>query len=215
MNDEYFDMPIEEFRREGYKIIDWIADYFETIEDKPVLARVQPGETKELFPPIPPQNGDNFDKIFEDLNSKIMPAMTHWNHPGFMSYFNSTASGPAILGDFLSSALNINGMIWKTSPASTELEEVVLNWLRQMLQIPERFFGIIYDLASVSSLHAIAAAREQAKALYEEFDINKPILPRISAKLYNFRSLKIIYLSIFITLIPISSVIFNSRPSIT
>lgn len=173
MKDEYFDMPIDEFRKEGHKIIDWIADYFMTIEERPVLAQVKPGETKKLLPDVPPKKGENFDKIFQDLNSKIMPAMTHWNHPGFMSYFNSTASGPAILGDFLSSAFNINGMLWKTSPASTELEEIVLNWLRQMLQIPGRFFGIIYDLASVSSLHAIAAAREQAKSLYKNFDIAK------------------------------------------
>ncbi|MDX1701766.1 MAG: pyridoxal-dependent decarboxylase [Melioribacteraceae bacterium] len=173
MNNEYFDMPIDEFRKEGHKIIDWIADYFETIEEKPVLARVKPGETKNQIPTIPPAKGENFNKIFEDLDSQIMPAMTHWNHPGFMSYFNSTASGPAILGDFLSSAFNINGMIWKTSPASTELEEVVLGWLRQMLQIPERFFGIIYDLASVSSLHAIAAARERAKTYYKDFNLSK------------------------------------------
>ena len=136
MNNEYFDMPIDEFRKEGHKLIDWIADYFETIEEKPVLAQVKPGETKKGLPSLPPVKGEDFDTILEDLNSKIMPAMTHWNHPGFMSYFNSTASAPAILGDFLSSAFNINGMIWKTSPASNELEEVVLNWFRQMLQIP-------------------------------------------------------------------------------
>ena len=173
MKHKNFDMPIEEFRKEGHKLIDWIADYFETIEEKPVLAKVKPGETRMLFPQDPPLEGEAFDKIFEDIDSKIMPGMTHWNHPGFMSYFNSTASAPAILGDFLSSAFNINGMIWKTSPASTELEEVTLNWLKKMLQLPERFFGIIYDLASVSSLHAIAAAREEAKTLYDDFNITK------------------------------------------
>ena len=99
--------------------------------------------------------------------------MTHWNHPNFMAYFNSTASGPGILGDFLSSAFNINGMVWKSSPASTELEEVVLNWFREMLQFPKQFFGIMYDLASVSSMHAIAAAREQAKVNYQNYDITK------------------------------------------
>jgi aromatic-L-amino-acid decarboxylase len=111
--------------------------------------------------------------IFSDIDNIIMPGMTHWNHPNFMSYFNSTASFPAILGDMLSSAFNINGMIWKTAPASTELEEVVLNWFREMLQLPKKFFGIIYDLASVSSMHAIAAAREEAKQKYENYDITK------------------------------------------
>ena len=108
------------------------------------------------------------EDIFSDVDKIIMPGMTHWNHPNFMAYFNSTASLPAILGDFLSTAFNTNAMIWKTSPASTELEEVVLNWFREMLRLPKKFFGIIYDLASVSSMHAIAAAREEAKNKYED-----------------------------------------------
>lgn len=167
------DMPIEEFRKHGHELIDFIADYFENIEEKPVLAQVEPGEIKVKIPKAPPEKGENFESILNDVNKIIIPGMTHWNHPNFMAYFNSTASAPAILGDFLSSAFNINGMIWKTSPASTELEEVVLDWFRQMLQLPKKFFGIIYDLASVSSMHAIAAAREQAKSNNPEFDITK------------------------------------------
>jgi len=167
------DMPIEEFREQGHKLIDFIADYFENLEEKPVLAQIQPGDVKSKLPENPPQKGEKIENIFKDINRIIMPGMTHWNHPNFMAYFNSTASAPAILGDFLSSAFNINGMIWKTAPASTELEEVVLDWFRQMLQLPKKFFGIIYDLASVSSMHAIAAAREQAKSAFPNFDINK------------------------------------------
>ena len=173
MNSINNDMPIEEFRKNGHELIDWIADYFSNVEEMPVLAKVQPGEVKENLPKTPPQSGESIKAIMEDVNKIIMPGMTHWNHPNFMSYFNSTASGPAILGDFLSSAFNTNAMIWKTSPASTELEEVVLSWLREMLQLPENFFGLIYDLTSMSSMHAIAAAREQAKSNYENYDIAK------------------------------------------
>ena len=167
------DMPSEEFRKYGHELIDWIADYFENVEEKPVLAQIKPGEVKSKLPLSPPEKGEDMDNILNDVDRIIMPGMTHWNHPNFMAYFNSTASGPGILGDFLSSAFNINGMVWKSSPASTELEEVVLNWFREMLQFPKHFFGIMYDLASVSSMHAIAAAREQAKANYINYDISK------------------------------------------
>jgi len=173
MKNENHDMPIEEFRKNGHELIDWIADYLKNVEQYPVLAQVQPGSVKDQLPSEPPNEGENIKDIMNDVNEIIMPGMTHWNHPNFMSYFNSTASGPAILGDFISSAFNINGMIWKTSPASTELEEKVMDWLRQMLKLPESFFGLIYDLASVSSMHAIAAAREQAKKMNSDYDISK------------------------------------------
>lgn len=173
MSKKNYDMPIDEFRREGHKLIDWMADYLDNIEERPVLAQIEPGEVKSKLPDEPPQSGDTISSIISDVDEIIMPGMTHWNHPNFMSYFNSTASGPAIFGEFLSTVFNINGMIWKTGPASTELEEKVLDWFRQMLQLPQRFWGISYDLASVSSMHAIAAARENAKMLYPEFDITK------------------------------------------
>ena len=167
------DMPINEFRKYGHELIDWIADYFETVESKPVLAQIKPGDIKKQLPESAPITGENMEDIFSDVDLIIMPGMTHWNHPNFMAYFNSTASLPAILGDFLSTAFNTNAMIWKTSPASTELEEVLLSWFREMLRLPKKFFGIIYDLASVSSMHAIAAAREEAKSKYEDFDVNR------------------------------------------
>ncbi|PID62604.1 MAG: amino acid decarboxylase [Ignavibacteriae bacterium] len=168
-----FDMPISEFREYGHELIDWIADYFENIENYDVLSKVNPGDIKKQFAKNAPQKGESISKILDDFNNKIIPGITHWNHPNFMAYFNSTASFPAILGDFLSSALNVNGMIWKTSPALTELEETVMAWFREMLQLPQKFFGLTYDLASMSSMHAIAAAREQAKSTYTTFDITK------------------------------------------
>lgn len=167
------DMSSDEFRKYGHKFIDWIADYLENIEHFPVLSNVEPNSVLEKLPQQPPENSESMSQILEDVNKIIMPGITHWNHPNFMAYFNSTASGPGILGELLSGAFNINGMIWKTSPASTELELLTLSWLRQMLKLPENFWGIIYDLASISSLHAIAAAREQAKETYTNFDITK------------------------------------------
>jgi len=168
-----FDMPVKEFREVGHQLIDWIADYLQEIEKYPVLSKVKPNSIINQLPENPPESSESMNEILNDLNNIIMPGITHWNHPGFMAYFNSTSSGPGILGELLSGALNINGMIWKTSPASTELETVTLNWLRKMLKLPDSFWGIIFDLASISSLHAIAAAREQAKEIYEKYDITK------------------------------------------
>lgn len=163
------DMPLEEFRQNGYKLVDWIADYLSGIEKYPVLSKVEPDEIKNNLPDSAPEQGESIDLIFEDFKKIILPGITHWNHPGFMAYFNSTSSSPGILAEFLSAALNVNGMLWKTSPAATELEQVTLNWFRKMLGIPENFWGIIYDTASVSSMHAIASAREQLN----RFDIRK------------------------------------------
>ncbi|MBU0561147.1 MAG: amino acid decarboxylase [Bacteroidetes bacterium] len=157
---EFGDMPIEEFKKIGYEFIDWIAEYLQTISEKPVLSQVQPGDVKRKLPNEAPLDGEAFDKIFADLNQIIIPGMTHWNHPNFMAYFNSTASGPGILAELLSGAFNINGMLWKSCPSSAELEEVTLNWLKKMLGLDNGFWGIIYDTASTSTMHAIAAARE-------------------------------------------------------
>ena len=157
------DMPVELFRANGHKMVDWIADYLNEIEKYPVLSNVEPGDIIKNLPDSAPVRGESMDLIFEDFNKYILPGITHWNHPGFMAYFNSTSSSPGILAEFLSAALNVNGMLWKTSPAATELEQITLNWFRKMLGIPGEFWGIIYDTASVSSLHAIAAARERLK----------------------------------------------------
>jgi aromatic-L-amino-acid decarboxylase len=154
------DMPPEDFRKYGYQLIDWITEYLKDPEKYPVLSNIKPGEVKNQIQNNPPQEPEQFSNVLDDIDKIIMPGMTHWNHPNFMAYFNSTASAPGILAELLSSSLNINGMLWKSSPASTELEQAMLRWFRQMLGFPENFWGIIYDTASVSSMHAIAAARE-------------------------------------------------------
>jgi aromatic-L-amino-acid/L-tryptophan decarboxylase len=154
------DMPIEEFRIFGHELIDWAADYIKNIESYPVLSSAAPGEIKESLPSSPPRGHESMDEIISDFKKVIVPGITHWNHPGFMAYFNSSASMPGILAELLISTFNVNGMVWKTSPAATELEQVTLDWFRQMLGLSENWWGIIYDCASVTSMHAIAAARE-------------------------------------------------------
>src|SRR3989454_4930300 len=154
------DMPAEEFRRFGHEIIDWIADYFERIEELPVLAQVEPGELKARLPAAPPQHGEAMEPILADIDRLIVPALTHWSHPSFFAYFATSTSAPGIFGELLSAAFDVKSMLWRTSPASTELEEVTLDWLRQMLGLDAGMSGFIYDTASVSSMHAIAAARE-------------------------------------------------------
>ena len=164
-NKTHRDMSPEEFKSTGYKLIDWIADYFENLETKPVLPSINPGDIKKQLPSAPPVNPEKMDDIIADIDKVIMPGMTHWNHPDFMAYFNSTSSSAGVLAELLSAAFNVNGMLWRTSPSSAELERVTLDWLKQMVGIPQDFWGIIYDTASVSSLHAVAAAREQVPGL--------------------------------------------------
>jgi aromatic-L-amino-acid/L-tryptophan decarboxylase len=154
------DMSAEEFRRYGHQIVDWISDYFENIEKLPVLAQIEPGELKAGLPPAPPQQGEAMEAILADVDRLIVPALTHWSHPSFFAYFATSTSAPGIFGELLSAAFDVKGMLWRTSPASTELEEVVLDWLRQMMGLDAGLTGFIYDTASVSSMHAIAAARE-------------------------------------------------------
>lgn len=154
------DMTPEDFKKYGYQAIDWIAEYMKNIESYPVLSQVQPNEIKSKLPKSAPNKGIEFKEILNDFKKTIVPGVTHWNSPNFFAYFPVTASGPGILGELLCAALNVNGMLWKTSPSVTELEEVSLSWLRQMIGIKDDFFGIIYDTASISTMHAIAAARE-------------------------------------------------------
>jgi len=154
------DMDLKDFRIYGHQAIDWIADYLARPDKYPVLAQVKPGQIRDALPRSPPEDPEAMDSILKDLDRIIVPGITHWNHPAFFAYFALTGSGPGILGELLSAAFNVNAMLWKTSPAATELEEVVLDWLRQMLGLPADFQGIIYDTASISSLHAMAAARE-------------------------------------------------------
>jgi aromatic-L-amino-acid decarboxylase len=155
-------MTPEEFRRYGHEAIDWIAAYLENPGRYPVLPPVQPGELTDALPGSGPEKGEPMERIAADFERLIAPAMTHWNHPGFMGYFANSATPEGILGELYTAALNGNGMLWKTSPAVTELEQVVLRWLREWSGLPEAWFGLIYDTASVASMHAIAAAREAA-----------------------------------------------------
>ncbi|WP_225994032.1 aminotransferase class I/II-fold pyridoxal phosphate-dependent enzyme [Actinomadura rudentiformis] len=179
-------MTPDEFRRYGKQVIDWIADYHEKIESYPVLSQVRPGEVAAGLPDHPPERGEGFDALLADLDRVIMPGITHWQHPGFFAYFPSNVSGPAILGDLLSAGIGIQGMLWATSPACTELETRVLDWLAELLDLPARFRsdgggrdgggrdgggrdgggavggGVIQDSASSACLVAILAALERA-----------------------------------------------------
>ena len=172
------DMDKEEFRRVGHDLIDWIADYFDNIDELPVLAAIEPGDLKAKLPSSAPLQGESMESIVADLDRLIVPALTHWSHPSFFAYFATSTSAPGIFGDLLSAAFDNKAMLWRTSPASTELEEVVLDWLRQMMGLDPGMLGIIYDTASVSSLHAIAAAREGVeKRIREEGMSGRPDLP--------------------------------------
>ncbi len=153
-------MTPDDFRRHGYRAIDWIADFLENPTAHPVLPDVQPGDLIDSLPAAGPEQGEPMEAILSDFENLIVPACTHWNHPGFLAYFANSAPAEGILGELLAAALNGNGMLWKTSPAITELEQVTLRWLRQWSGLPEDWFGIIYDTASTSSMHAIAAARQ-------------------------------------------------------
>jgi aromatic-L-amino-acid/L-tryptophan decarboxylase len=154
------DMDADSFRRYGYQVVDWIADYLAHGERYPVLSRVAPGAIKAQLPAHPPADPEPMAQILEDFEQIILPGITHWNHPAFFAYFAISGSAPGILGELLTAALNVNGMLWKTSPAATELEEQTLGWLRQMLGLPADFRGVIVDTASMAGLVALAAARE-------------------------------------------------------
>ncbi len=163
-----YHMTPDEFRRYGRALVDWIADYYERVESLPVLARVEPGQVRSQLPPAPPQQGEEFEAILADVDRILMPGITHWQSPNWFAFFPANASGPAILGDLLSSGLGVQGMLWTTSPACTELETHVLDWLVDMLDLPDKFKststggGVIQDTASSASLCALLAGRERA-----------------------------------------------------
>jgi len=154
----------EDFRTHGHRLVDWIAEYLEHSDKYPVLSRVAPGDVRRALPADAPREGEPFAAIFADFERIILPGITHWNHPGFLAYFAITGSAPGVLAEFLTAALNVQAMLWRTSPAATELEEVTLGWLRKLLHLPDAFEGVIYDTASIASLHALAAARHAAVA---------------------------------------------------
>ena len=165
-----YHMSADELRRWGHAAVDWVADYLETIEQHPVVPDVTPGEVRASLPPSPPANPEPFDTVLADLDRVVVPATTHWQHPGFHAYFPANTSGPAILGDIVSTGLGTQGMLWQTGPACTEVETHVLDWMVDVLGLPERFLssgaggGVIQDSASSATLCALLAARERALA---------------------------------------------------
>jgi aromatic-L-amino-acid/L-tryptophan decarboxylase len=162
-----FHMSPEEFRHYGKEVVDWIADYYQRIETYPVLSQVKPGQIRASLPSSPPLKGENFETILQDVEKLIVPGLTHWQSPNFFAFFPGNTSGPSILGELLSAGLGVQGMLWATSPACTELETHVLDWLVELLDLPEKFKstgkggGVIQDTASSASLSALLAARER------------------------------------------------------
>lgn len=162
-------MDITQFRQQAHKMVDWMADYYSHIESYPVKSQVRPGEIKNKLPGSPPEKAEAFDNIFRDFEETILPGITHWQSPNFFAYFPANSSYPSVLGEMLTATLGIQGMIWETSPAATELEETVMNWLKKMTGIPESFHGVIQDTASTATLVALITARERIS----EFQVNE------------------------------------------
>ena len=154
------DLTPAEFSVAGHALIDWVARYLADVEQYPVLSRAAPGDVAAALPAAPPALGEPFAAVMADFERVIIPGVTHWNHPGFFAYFAISGSAPGILAELLTAALNVNGMLWRTSPAATELEQRTLDWLRQLLGLQPGWFGMITDTASISTMLALAAARE-------------------------------------------------------
>ncbi|MEE4312270.1 MAG: aminotransferase class V-fold PLP-dependent enzyme [candidate division KSB1 bacterium] len=178
---EFGDISGKTFRDIAHQAVDWIADYLENMDNYPVLSKAKPGDIKSSLPRSAPETAEDPGDILSDFEKIIVPGITHWNHPRFFAYFSITASYPGILAELLASAMNVNAMLWKTSPSATELEETVLNWLRKMLGLPGTFDGVINDTASVSSLCAMTAARESlSMAIREKGVAGRPDLPEFT-----------------------------------
>ncbi len=175
-------MSAAEFREHGHAVIDWIAAYLDDPEKWPVLPDTKPGNLRRALPASPPDRAEPMDRILQDFQKLVVPSTTHWNHPDFMAYFANSSTGAGVLGETLTAALNVNGMLWRTGPAATELEQLTLDWLRQMLGLPESFSGTINDTASSSTLYALAAARElhPGLRLREDGMSGRADLPRIA-----------------------------------
>ncbi|MBN1196710.1 MAG: aspartate aminotransferase family protein [Candidatus Aminicenantes bacterium] len=155
-------MDVETFRRYAHELVDWMADYARNVEDLPVLAKVSPGDILSRLAPSPPEQGEPFERIMADFDSIIMPGMTHWQSPNYFAYFNANNSFPSILAEMLTATLGAQCMSWITSPAATELEERVMEWLRDMIGLPREFVGVIQDSASTATLCSLLTAREKA-----------------------------------------------------
>ncbi|MFL6588947.1 MAG: pyridoxal phosphate-dependent decarboxylase family protein [Chthoniobacterales bacterium] len=161
-NPELGDMPAEEFRQHLHAVADWIADYREKIAEHRISPTEKPGAIVRALPTTAPEQPEPLQRILAEVDSIIMPGVVHWAHPQFMGYFGCTTTAPGILGEMIAAALNVNAMTWRTSPVATELETVMLGWLRQWLRLPDDFGGVVYDTASIGSMHALAVAREEA-----------------------------------------------------
>src|SRR5689334_4945393 len=155
-------MDAEQFRQLGHALVDWIADYRETIAARPVMSPARPGEIKARMPSAPPEHGGAAGELIARLDADVLPGITHWNHPGFFAYFPSITSYASILGDLACAGLGVQGMSWQTSPAATEIEEVVMDWLRQMVGLSPAWTGVVQDTASTATLCALLCAREKA-----------------------------------------------------
>src|SRR5436190_18638519 len=162
MQDELGDTSPEEFRKQLHRLADWIADYRAHIEQLPVAPNAPPGSIQRALPSKPPEEGERFEEILADIDRLIVPGLVHWDHPSFLAYFGWTTTAPGILGEIITAPLNLNAMTWRTSPAATELETVVIDWIRQWVHLPQEFGGVVYDTASVGVMHALAVAREEA-----------------------------------------------------
>jgi aromatic-L-amino-acid decarboxylase len=174
------DIDTDEFRAAAHRAVDWAGDYLETIRERPVMSRVSPGDIRRSLPAMPPEQGEVLDEIFRDFERLVLPGITHWNHPRFFGYFGITGSAPGILAELLIAAMNVNGMLWRTSPAATEVEEVACDWLRQAIGLPEEFSGVINDTASSSTLYALAAAREAMP----DIDVRRHGMPAARLRMY-------------------------------
>ncbi len=172
------DIPLAEFRRHLHELADWIADYREKIGERPISRNVQPGDILSQLDRDAPETGTPFEKIFAEIDRVIVPGVVHWDHPQFMSYFGCTTTNPGILAEMITGALNVNTMTWRTAPAGTELETLVLDWLRQWLRLPNEFTGVVYDTASISTMHALATAREQLAPNTRKLGLSGRDLPR-------------------------------------
>src|SRR6184192_3872676 len=172
------DTAPEEFRKQLHELADWIADFRENIEKIRVAPDDKPGAIRAQLPAQAPEEGEPFEEILSDVDRLIVPGMVHWSHPMFLGYFGWTATAPGILGEIISVPLNVNAMTWRTCPAATELETVVIDWLRQWLGLPDEFGGVVYDTASVGIMHALAVAREQAAPYTRKLGLTNRDLPR-------------------------------------
>src|SRR5215475_7390414 len=175
---QHGDTPPAEFRKQLHELADWIADFREEIDRLRVAPNDEPGAIREQLAKRAPEEGEPFEKILTDVDRIIVPGMVHWSHPMFLGYFGWTSTGPGILGEILTAPLNVNAMTWRTCPAATELETVVIDWLRQWVGLPGQFEGVIFDTASVGIMHALAVAREEAGPGTRKLGLADRDLPR-------------------------------------